>query len=174
MNERVQAALNKQINMEMLAYYTYLSMAAYFEAESLTGFAGWLRHHSDEEMVHAMKIYNYINQRRGRVILDTIPAPRNTWDSAIQAFEDALKHEQLVTEAIDDLMELARSEKDHATESFLKWFVDEQVEEEELVDLAIHKLKRVGDFGPGLYLLDREMAQGVKAQGADEGEVDKT
>jgi ferritin len=172
MNERVQAALNTQINMEMRAWYTYLSMAAYFEAESLNGFAAWLRHHSDEEMVHAMKIYNFINQRRGRVMFDALPAPRNHWDSPIEAFENALEHEKKVTASIDDLMELARAEKDHATESFLKWFVDEQVEEEEMVDLAIQKLKRIGDFGPGLYLLDREMAEGVAGERGEKDAAD--
>lgn len=171
LNERVQQALNAQINMEMRAYYTYLSMAAYFEAESLNGFAAWLRHHSDEEMVHAMKIYDFINHRRGRVMLDALPAPRNTWDSPIAAFENALEHEKRVTASIDALMDLTREEKDHATESFLMWFVDEQVEEEEMVDLAIQKLKRIGDFGPGLYLLDREMAEAtVSEQGGADGE----
>lgn len=174
MNEKVQAALNAQINMELSAFYTYLSMSAYFEASSLMGFAAWVRHHAEEEMVHAMKIYDYINHRRGRVLLTAIAPPKTNWDSALSAFEDAMRHEEKVTASINELVDLARKEKDHATESFLKWFVDEQVEEEEVVDLAIQKLKLIGDFGPGLYMLDRELAEQTGGEAEGEGEADAT
>jgi ferritin len=171
MNEKVLAALNKQINMEMRAYYTYLSMAAYFESEALSGFAAWMQHHSGEEMMHAMKIYDYIHERRGRVVLDALPSPQNTWESPLRAFEDALHHEQAVTASINALVDLARAERDHATDHFLQWYVNEQVEEEAVVDAAIQKLKRIGDFGPGLYLLDRELGEG-SGESEAEAEVD--
>ena len=158
LSENLLTLLNDQINHEHYSSYLYLSMAAYFEAESLNGFAAWLRHHSDEEMVHAMKIYDFINHRRGRVMLDALPAPRNTWDSPIAAFENALEHEKRVTASIDALMDLTREEKDHATESFLMWFVDEQVEEEEQAQWLFDQLEMAGESKSALLLLDRELA----------------
>jgi ferritin len=165
LTEKMQQALNNQVNAELSAYYTYLSMSAYFEAQDLRGFAAWMRQHSDEEMAHAMKIYDFINNRRGRVTLQPIPQPENEWDSALAAFESALAHEQHVTHLIEKLVELSLAENDYATHSFLQWFVDEQVEEEAVVDAVIQDLKRVGDFGPGLFLLDREL--GTVSPGAD-------
>lgn len=160
LKDNVQAALNAQINMEFSAYYTYLSMSAYFEAEGLPGFAAWMRGHAEEEMMHAMKIYDYVNRRNGRVQLQAIGAPATDWENALAAFEDAFKHERKVSISIDNLVKLAREENDNATESFLQWFVDEQVEEEEIVSNAIDRLKLVGDFGPGMFMLDRELAMG--------------
>lgn len=167
---KMQDALNAQINAEMQAFYTYLSMAAYFEAENLPGFAAWMKHHSDEELGHAMRIYRFVNERRGRVLLRALPDPPTNWDSILAVFEGALKHEQNVTQLINKLVDLSREEHDHATESFLQWFVDEQVEEELIVDNAIQDLKRIGDFGPGIYMLDRELH--AKA-GSDEGEEEE-
>lgn len=170
--EKVLAALNAQINMELGAFYTYLSMSAWLDGEGLPGLAAWMRHHSDEEMLHAMKIYDYILQRRGTVQLQALAAPRTTWDNVLACFEDALHHEEKVTASINALVDLARSERDHATDSFLQWYVDEQVEEEAVVDGVLQKLKRIGDFGPGLYMLDRELASG---EGEDEeGEADES
>lgn len=172
-NNAVESAFNNQINMELGAFYTYLSMSAWFEAESLPGFAAWMRHHAEEEMVHAMKLYDFVIRRRGRVVLAPIAGPKTTWDSPLAAFEDAFAHERKVTQSIDALVELSEDERDRAAVSFLQWFVDEQVEEEEIVDLAIQKLRRIGDFGPGLYLLDRELAgsSGNEAAGPEpEGE----
>jgi ferritin len=169
LSETMQAALNDQINMEFTAYYTYLSMSAHFEHEGLAGVAAWMAHHAEEEMMHAMKIYTFVHARRGKVTLQAIPAPPNTWNSPLAAFEDALKHEQKVTKSINNLVTMARGESDHATDSFLQWFVDEQVEEEEIVSVAIDKLKLVGSNGSGLYLLDRELA-GSAAAPAEAGE----
>jgi ferritin len=166
LSDKMQAALNKQINMELGAYYTYLSMSAHFEDMGLRGFAGWMRHHAEEEMVHAMKIYDYVHRRRGKVVLDTITAPPTKWDTPLSAFEDAFAHERKVSIAIDNLVKLAREAGDNATESFLQWFVDEQVEEEEVVDEAIQKLKLIDNFTAGLYLLDRELAEGGGAHEA--------
>lgn len=166
LSDKMQAVLNKQINMELGAYYTYLSMSAHFEDMGLRGFAGWMRHHAEEEMVHAMKIYDYVHRRRGKVVLDTITAPPTKWDTPLSAFEDAFAHERKVSIAIDNLVKLAREAGDNATESFLQWFVDEQVEEEEVVDEAIQKLKLIDNFTAGLYLLDRELAEGGGAHEA--------
>lgn len=166
LSEKVQAALNAQINAELGAYYTYLSMAAYFEDQNLSGFAAWMRNHSDEEMMHAMKIYDFIHERRGRVQLQAIAGPETEWETPLAAFEDAMKHEQHVTHLINKLVDLAIAESDHATNSFLQWYVDEQVEEEALVDAAIQDLRRIGDNGPGLFLLDREMSATAAANAA--------
>lgn len=174
MNSKVMSVLNDQINMEMSAYYTYLSMAAYFEEQSLPGLAAWMYHHSEEEMEHAMKIYQYIIHRRGRVTLQALAAPRTEWASPIEAFEDALHHEQAVTASINRLVDLATAERDHATTSFLQWFVDEQVEEEAVVDEALNKLKRIGDFSPGLYLIDRELGEQTEAGGGEDEYADET
>lgn len=160
LSEKIQTALNEQINMELGAYYTYLSMAAYFESEGLSGFSSWMYTHSEEEMTHAMKIYDYIHSRLGRVTLKAVAAPRTEWNSPLEAFEDAMHHEQAVTASINRMVTLTREENDHATDSFLQWFVDEQVEEEELVDDAIQKLKLIGDNGTGLYMLDKELGEG--------------
>ncbi|HLU08876.1 MAG TPA: ferritin [Oceanobacillus sp.] len=172
LSPRMQEALNAQINAEMQAFYTYLSMSAYFEAENLPGFAAWMKHHSDEELGHAMRIYRFVNERRGRVILTALSDPPTHWDSPLAAFESALKHEQHVTSLINKLVDLAVEERDHATQSFLQWFVDEQVEEELIVDNAIQDLKRIGDFAPGIVMLDREFhAQAGKGEGETEADA---
>jgi ferritin len=157
LSDKMQSALNDQINLELSAFYTYLSMSAFFESEGLNGFARWMRHHASEEMQHAMKIYDYVNERRGRVALGALAAPPSHWQSPLSVFEDALKHEQKVTAAINRLVDLARDEHDHATNSFLQWFVDEQVEEEAIVSEVMDDLKRVADFPPGLFLLNRQL-----------------
>jgi ferritin len=162
LNQNVQAALNAQIAMELSAFYTYLSMAAYFEVNNWQGFAAWVRHHAEEEMEHAMKLYDFIHARRGRVTLTALNEPKQEWESVRAAIERALHHEERVTASIHALVDLARSEGDHATESFLKWFVDEQVEEEAVVDAIVQKLNQIGDHAPSLYLLDRDL--GAQAQ----------
>lgn len=171
LSKKMQEALNAQINAEMQAFYTYLSMAAHFEAENLPGFAAWMKHHSDEELGHAMRIYRFVNERRGHVFLTALSDPPTKWDTPIAVFEGALKHEQHVTKLINKLFDLAREEGDHATESFLKWFVDEQVEEELIVDNAIQDLKRIGDFAPGIFMLDRELHAKAGADGGEQAEA---
>ncbi len=156
--DKVQSALNQQINMEMQAYYTYLAAADYFEGLGLKGFSQWIFNHAEEEMAHAMKIYHFIHSRRGRVELFPLPIPEGGFGSPQEVMEGALRQEQKVTASIDQIVKLARLEGDYATDSFLQWFVDEQVEEEELVDDLVQKLRLIGDFKPGLYLLDRELA----------------
>lgn len=161
-SESLQEALNKQINMELRAHYAYLALSAYFEQIGLKGFAAWVFHHAEEELQHALKIYRYIHSRRERVKLFDIPEPTENWDSPLAALQYALHHEEKVSASINKLVQLAREEGDYATDSFLQWFVDEQVEEEEVVNDVIDKLRLVGDSQPGLYLLDRELAEGAK------------
>ncbi len=168
LSEKMLEGLNNQINMEMQAYYTYLSMSAYFEDQGLKGFASWMFHHSEEEMTHAMKIYDFIHSRRGRVKLTALVTPPSEWEKPLEAVESALHHEQKVTAAIHNLVKVAREEGDYATDSFLQWFVDEQVEEEEVVDDLIQKLTLIGDFSPGLYLLDRELSENVGEEDEEE------
>ena len=171
LKDRVEKALNAQINMELTAFYTYLSMSAYFEDGGMQGFAVWMRHHAEEEMMHAMKLYDWVHTRRGTVQLQALAAPPHTWENPLAAFEDAFKHERKVSIAIDELVKTSREEGDNATESFLKWFVDEQVEEEEVVDAVIQKLKLMGDFSGGLYMLDRELLEST-APNAGEASAD--
>jgi len=169
LNPNVQTALNAQINMELSAFYTYLSMAAYFEACNWQGFAAWMRHHAEEEMEHAMKLYDFIHARRGRVTLTALNEPKHDWESVRAAIESALHHEERVTASIHALVVLARQEGDQATESFLTWFVDEQVEEEAVVDAIVQKLNQIGDHAPSLYLLDRDLGSRARNDNDDEG-----
>lgn len=154
----MQKALNKQINEEYYSSYVYASMANYFEHINLHGFAGWMRRQSDEEQVHAKKIVAYINNRGGRVLLTSIAAPATEWDSPLAAMETAYKHECHISACINELASLAMDHKDHATLAFLKWFVDEQVEEEATVDAVVQQLKLVADAPSGLFLVDRDLA----------------
>ena len=170
LSKKMQDALNDQINAEFGAFYTYLSMSAYFEAENLPGFAAWMHSHASEEQMHAMKIYDFVNERGGRVELKTLDGPKTTWTSAQEAFEDALDHEKKVTKMIDNLVNLAIEESDHATNSFLQWFVDEQVEEEDIVDNVLQDLKRVGDSQLAIFMLDRELGTSNQVTGGAEAQ----
>ncbi len=155
----VENALNKQLNAEIFSSYLYLSMAAQCKADDLDGFSAWLEAQAQEEMTHAAKFYNFITQRGGRVKLTGIDAPQVEWTSPLAVFEDTLAHEQKISAMINDLMEIAIAQKDHATQIFLQWFVTEQVEEEESVAMLLGKIKRVKDSPQGMYLLDRELGQ---------------
>lgn len=159
--EKMQEALNNQLNRELYSSYLYLSMASYFESINLKGFANWMRVQTQEELVHVMKFYDYIIERGGRVILSSIECPPSEWASPLEVFEHTSQHEQKVTSLINNLVDLAISEHDHATNSFLQWFVTEQVEEEALVNEVMQQLKLMGDVGGGLFMLDREFAQRV-------------
>jgi ferritin len=157
----MQEALNRQVNAELFSAYLYLSMSAHFEAKGLQGMAHWMRMQFEEEQIHAMKIYDFINERSGTVILTAIEAPKTEWGSVLEVFESTYEHEQKVTSLINDLVSLAYEEKDHATASFLQWFVDEQVEEEANASQIIDQLKMVGEDGGALFLLDAQLAQRV-------------
>jgi ferritin len=155
----IETALNKQINRELYSAYLYLSMSAYFETMNLKGFAKWMRLQAKEEQVHALKIYDYIVARGGRVMLQDIEAPKTKWASAGKVFEDTYAHEQKVTGMINGLVDLAIKEKDHATFEMLQWFVKEQVEEEEHASDILNQIKTVGDVPGHLFCLDRELGK---------------
>ena len=167
--EKMRKALNGQVNAELYSAYLYLSMCAYFESVDLAGFANWMRVQTQEEVAHAMKIYDYVNERGGRVILEAIEKPVSEWDSPLAAFGAVFAHEQKVTGLINELVNLAIEEKDHAANIFLQWFVNEQVEEEAGADAIVKKLKLVADAPGGLYMLDAELAQRVFTPPAAEG-----
>jgi ferritin len=134
-------------------------MNAYFKTLNLDGFANWMYYQAQEELTHGMKFYDFINQRGGQVTLDLIEAPPASWESPLAAFEATLAHEQKVTGLINDLMEVALTERDHATQIFLQWFVSEQVEEEESVGGVLEQLKLMGAAKGGLFMIDRELAK---------------
>ena len=161
LKKKMLKALNRQINAEMYSGYLYLSMESYFQSVSLSGFATWMRGQVQEELFHGMKFYDYVNERGGRVTLDTIAQPDADWKSPLAAFEHILKHEQMVTVMINELMDLAIAEQDHATKIFLQWFVSEQVEEEATVGEVVNKLRLTRDDSSGLFFLDAEMAKRV-------------
>lgn len=158
-DQTVCERLNDQIRDEFYASYLYLSMAAYFEDANLSGFAAWMQAQSLEEHNHAMRIYDFIHDRGGRVRLQQIDAPPADWDSPLEAFKAALEHEQNVTSKIHSLVDLSLEKRDHATNTFLDWFVNEQVEEEATADDLVNKLALVGDSGNGLFMLDRDLGQ---------------
>ncbi len=155
----MQDAINKQIRDELYSAYLYLSMAAYFEDTSLPGFASWMRMQSQEEVSHAMKLFDFVNERGGRVTLHAIDQPPLEFESPQAVFEATYEHEQKVTGLIHDLYELALEEKDYPAQVMLHWFIDEQVEEEDGVSAILDVLERVGDKGQGLLMLDRELGQ---------------
>ena len=157
--EKMVEALNEQINAELYSAYLYLSMSAYFEDVNLTGFSNWMRVQSQEELNHAMKIYDFVVELGERVELFTVQKPPKEWESPLAAFEAAYKHEQHVTGLINNLVDMAISDKDHATNNMLQWFVAEQVEEEASANEIVQKLRLVGEEGRGLLILDRELAQ---------------
>jgi len=159
LDRKTEAALNKQLNAEAYSSYLYLAMSAYFESENLRGFAHWMRVQAGEEWMHAMKFYDHIRARLGRVELAAISAPPREWKSPLAAFEEAFKHEQMVSGLIHGLVDLATKSKDHATANFLQWFVSEQVEEEAQTDEIVQKLNQMRDAPAGLFIVDRELAQ---------------
>ena len=160
LSNKLEDALNGQSNAEFYSAYLYLAMSAYFQSVNLSGFAHWMRLQAQEELEHAMKFYDYVHERGGRVVLHPVEDPPSKWESPLAAFEQAYRHEQKVTGLINDLYELAEKERDHATKIFLQWFITEQVEEEASASEVVEKLKLLGeDTASGLYILDRELAQ---------------
>lgn len=161
-SDKMQRALNDQLNLEIYSAYVYLSMAAHFESQNLRGFAAWFEVQAKEEMGHAAKLYKYINDQRGAVSLGAIGQPPAKFKSPLAAFEEAFAHEQKVTQSINKLMAQAVGESDYATGAFLQYFVTEQVEEEASVDDVIQKLKLAGEDSRGLFMMDRQL--GLRAQ----------
>lgn len=157
--QKMQGALNDQVNAELYSAYLYLAMAAYFQSLKLSGFANWMRAQTKEETTHAMKIYDFIHEQDGRVVLKSIAPPPGQWQSPLHAFETAQKHEQKVTAMINDLVKLASREEEQAAKDFLQWFVDEQVEEEDSVGQVVGKLKAAEETPDGLKLIDQELGK---------------
>ncbi len=159
LSKTMEEALNRQVNRELYSSYLYLGMSAWFESVNLKGFADWMMVQSGEERAHAMKLYDYIIARQGKVVLDAIEAPRAKWTSAGKIFEEVYAHEQKVTGMINNLVDLTIKEKDHATFEMLQWFVKEQVEEEANAALIVDKIKTVGDIPGHLLCLDHELSK---------------
>lgn len=157
LKQEMQDALNAQINEELNSAYLYSAMAAYFESINLSGFATWMHSQTQEEVIHTQKLYKYINERGGRVILEALDKPQTEWDSPLAAFEAAYAHEQHITGCIDKLVDKATELSDHATKGFLDWFVAEQVEEEDSADTIVQQLKMVKDSPHALFMFNREL-----------------
>ncbi len=161
LSSRMQDAFNSQINAELYSSYLYLSMSSYFADRNLPGFANWMRIQAQEELLHAMKFFDFVMERKGRAILKNIETPPAEWKGPLDIFEAAYKHEQHVTALINNLVGLAMDEKDYASNAFLQWFVNEQVEEEAAADHIVEQLRLIDQSKGGLFMLDRELGQRV-------------
>ncbi|MFD3155447.1 ferritin [Haloimpatiens sp. FM7330] len=158
-SEKLLKELNKQINYEFYSEYLYLAMSAYCESLDLEGFSNFFKVQAEEERFHAMKLFDYINEMDGRVKLFAIDEPKTSYNSLLDVFEKALDHEKFVTKRIYTLADIANEEKEHATISFLKWYIDEQVEEESSFNKLVKRLKMIKDDSHGTYMLDSELSQ---------------
>ena len=158
-SDKIQKELNKQINKEFYSEYTYLSMTAYFESINLDGFANFFYVQAQEEHFHAMKMFNFVHRMGGVVTLTTLEGPPVKFDSILDTFKKALKQEEEIKDSIDNLVNLAKSENNHAVETFLQWYVDEQVEEIDLFNKRIGNLEMINGEGHGLLMMDTEFAQ---------------
>ena len=156
-SKKMLEAINKQINAEMYSAYLYLSMSAWYEGKNLGGFAQWYKVQAQEEMVHAMKFYGYVFEQGGQVTLLAIEGPPADFKSVLEIARKQLEHEKKVTAMIVGLSDLAKKEKDYATDILLQWFITEQVEEEKNAEALIRKIEMVGDKGQALYMLDKEL-----------------
>ncbi|UCG53813.1 MAG: ferritin [Candidatus Latescibacterota bacterium] len=167
LSKKMQKMLNDQINMELYSAYIYWSISAYFHSMNLDGFARWMRLQGQEEMTHAAKIFDHVLERDGTVTLAQVKGPPTSWKSPLAACQAALKHEQMNSKRFNTLMDAALSEKDHASSTFLQWFVDEQVEEEAQTSALVENVRMVKDSGGALFMLDREL--GARQLGPEEG-----
>ncbi len=156
-SKKMESALNQQIQSEFYSAYLYLSMSAYCQEINLEGFARWMQLQSREEVGHAMRIFNYLNSRGGRVVLQAIDRPPESFKSPRRMFEQALKHEQEISKAFHNLYKLAKDENDYATEVELQWFINEQVEEEKTAGDILQKLILVGDHPGSLLMIDHQL-----------------
>ncbi|MFH2039279.1 MAG: ferritin [Chloroflexota bacterium] len=158
-SKTMQEAINDQINKEMFSSNLYLSMVAYFEEQNLPGFAHWMRLQANEETEHAMKFFDYLVERGGRVKLGAFPAPKVEWESSLEAFQQALEHEEMITASINSLYDLALKENDYPTQILLHWFISEQVEEEKNASDIIHQLKMIDAHGTAVLMLDKQLGK---------------
>ena len=164
MKQAVQDAVNQQIRDELSSAYVYLSMSAHFESENLPGFARWMRMQAQEELSHAMRLFDYVLHRGGRVILQEVEQPPHEFSSPLAVFEQALEHETRVTGLIEQLYETAVQHKDYATQVEVQWFITEQVEEENTATLIVEQLRMAGDNRAAMLMLDRQL--GARSAGA--------
>jgi len=172
--QRMLDAMNEQIKHETYSAYLYFAMAADFHAKGFDGMAQWMKAQAQEELGHALRFFDHIEDRGGRIELQAIDKPQVEWASPLAAYEAALAHEQFITSRIDELVKVAREENDNAAAIMLQWFVSEQVEEESSVSKVIDMLRLIGESGHGLLMADRELGQRVAAPppaGADETEA---
>ena len=172
LSDRLQDAINRQINNELYSAHLYLSMSAYFESPDLNGFAHWMKLQFEEETAHALKLFDYVNDRDGRVALGAIEQPQVEFESPHSVMRSALEHERLVTSMINDLYALAISERDYPTHVLLEWFVSEQVEEEKVLNEIVAHMDLIGNDGTGLLIMDQRLGDrtaGAGAGGAAEG-----
>ena len=158
-SKKLEDAINYQINRELFSEYYYLSMASYFSSVGLSGFENFFLVQVEEERFHAMKMYKFLNEKGGKVTLQAIEEPKTEFKSPLEVFELAYTHEKLVSKLINELMDLAITENDHAAKNHLNWFVDEQVEEEDSMDTIVNKLKLIDGEGYGLLMLDKELGE---------------
>ena len=157
LSPKIEQALNDQVNKEMYSAYLYLQMSAWLGDNGLPGASQWMRIQAREELLHGMKLVDHVGERGGSVVLGAIEAPQTEWKGPLPVFEAAFGHEQMITASINDLVDLAVQERDHATQSFLLWFVNEQVEEEAGVKEIVDKLRLVGDAAGALFMIDQEL-----------------
>lgn len=158
MNDKVERAINEQIHAEFFSFYLYLAVSAYFTSNHLDGFAHWMRVQAQEEFNHAMKLFDYLNERGGTVELLPLDQPTREWPSPAAAVEAVLNHERAISSRINALVDLATAENDHATTVVLHWYVNEQVEEEATAETLFHQVKMVESSPHGLLMIDRELA----------------
>ena len=159
MDKNLLKEINVQINKEMFSGYLYLAMGAHFEAENLPGFASWMRAQAGEELEHAMKFYEFLNEVGERVVLDAIEKPQTEFDEPIKVFEQVLEHEKYITGRINLLYKLALEANEYPTQMMLHWFINEQVEEESNATAILEMLKIGGAKGNALLMIDRQLAQ---------------
>ena len=156
--KKLNDAMNEQIKNELESYYIYLSMAAWLHSKALDGMGHWMRVQAHEEMIHAMKFFNHLIDRGGKVALKDLKQLKTQWKSPLELFQDAFEHEKFISKKINDLMSIARQEKEFASEPLLAWFTDEQIEEESNANKITEQLEMVGADKSGLLMLDRELA----------------
>ncbi|MFQ5675874.1 MAG: ferritin [bacterium] len=159
LKKSIEKALNNQIKAELDSAYVYLSMSAHCESANLGGFAHWLRQQYEEEMSHAMRLFDFVHHRGGKVTLQAVAKPAAEFGKPLALFKEVLKHEQKVTVLINKLYELSVKEKDYPTQIEMQWFITEQVEEENTANDIIEQLKLVGDHGASLHRMDRILAK---------------
>ena len=165
LTSKLQDAINRQINSELYSAHLYLSMAAYFETISLTGFASWMKIQHQEETDHALRLFDYVNDRHGRVVLHAVDQPPIEFESPLSVMQQSLEHEREVTKMINSLYELAIAEKDYPSHVLLEWFVEEQVEEEKTLTDIVDHLNIIGDDGTGLLIMNERLGSRTAADG---------